>query len=39
MKALAEITTIEEDMDYVIENKAKLVEKYTEIFVNIESNR
>lgn len=39
MKALDEIETLEEDMDYVIENKAELVEKYTEIFVNIESNR
>lgn len=39
MKTLDDIKTLEEDMDYVIEHKAELVEKYTEIFVNIESNR
>lgn len=39
MKALSEIKTLEEDMEYVIEHKADLVEKYTEIFVDIESNR
>ncbi|MGO4994647.1 ABC transporter substrate-binding protein [Jeotgalibaca porci] len=39
MKELTEIKTLEEDMDYVIENKEKIVTKYNDIFVDIESNR
>lgn len=39
MKELTEIKTLEEDMDYVIENKGKIVTKYNDIFVDIESNR
>lgn len=39
MKPLDEIETIEEDMDYVIENKDEIVSKYNDIFVDIESNR
>lgn len=39
MKELTEIKTLEEDMNYVIENKEEIVSKYNEIFVDIESNR
>lgn len=39
MKPLDEIKTLEEDMNYVIENKQKIVDHYTDIFVDIESNR
>lgn len=39
MKSLDDIKVIEEDMEYVIENKEDIVSKYNEIFVDIQSNR
>lgn len=39
MKALADIETLEEDMEFVIENKDSIVKRFTDIFVDIESNR
>lgn len=37
MKPLNEIKTIQEDMDYVMENRDEIVQKYNEIFVEIQS--
>lgn len=39
MEAFGEIKTIQEDMDYVSENREQIVDKYNEIFVEIESNK
>lgn len=39
MKSLDDIEIIEEDMEYVIENKEDIVSKYNDIFVDIQSNR
>lgn len=39
MKPLNEINSITEDMDYVIKNKEKIISHYTDIFVDIESNK
>lgn len=39
MRAFGEINTIQEDMDYVSENREEIVDRYTDIFVDIESNR
>lgn len=38
MVPFSEIETIQEDMDYVIENRDEIVSHYNEIFVEIESN-
>lgn len=39
MKPFSEINTIQEDMDYVSENREEIVNRYTDIFVEIESSR
>lgn len=39
MKPITEIKTITEDYDYVIEHKEKIVQKYNEIFTDIQSNK
>ena len=38
MKDLKDIKVLEEDYDYVIENKSKIVEQYNEIFIQSQSN-
>ena len=39
MKPFGEINTIQEDMDYVSENREQIVDRYNEIFVEIESSK
>ena len=36
-KPLDEIKTIQEDMEYVMENRDKIVQRYNDIFVEIQS--
>lgn len=39
MVPFSEIETIQEDMDYVIENRDEILSRFNDIFVEIESNR
>lgn len=39
MEEFSNINTVQEDMDYVSENREKIIDRYNEIFVEIESNR
>lgn len=39
MAAFSDINSIQEDMDYVSENRENIIDRYTEIFIDIESNR
>lgn len=39
MEAFGDINTVQEDMDYVSENREEIINRYNEIFVEIESNR
>lgn len=39
MAEFSEINSIQEDMDYVSSNREELIDKYTDIFIDIESNR
>ncbi|WP_017472688.1 extracellular solute-binding protein [Amphibacillus jilinensis] len=38
MKSFSEINALEEDMDFVSENRQEIVDRYNEIFVQIQSN-
>ena len=39
MKKFSEINTLQEDMDYVSEHREEMIDRYSEIFVDIESNK
>lgn len=39
MAEFSDIKTVQEDMDYVSENREKIIERYSDIFVEIESNK
>lgn len=39
MKPLSDIKTIEEDQEYVIKNKQDIVKKYSDVYVDIQSNK